>query len=563
MHQMCESNYYDEGNGKLSQFVKTPGMSDAEEANRRMEDDAEIVEKHLQMVANANQDKIAREKSIIPLFGPDRKLFETNKNKNRGEFTLSKIDPLLLSILSHRRPHAGKTEEKFIERWIDTVEGMKVDGFGNRYIRIGDAPVLWSCHTDTVHSDEGYQKIHVTDEWVHLAKKERNGGRGWRNCLGADDGSGIYLCLKMIERQIPGLYVFHRGEEIGGLGSGWAAVHAEDDFFEDISMAIALDRKGYDSVITYQGSRCCSNKYAQALADQLGGEFKPDSTGLFTDTANYTSIIPECTNLSVGYFRQHGPQEVQNYKFLDVLLEKLCEIDIEALPIERDVNDHGYSYGGYYDRSTFKSKFDSDTWDRPKATSKTNSVSIDGDDDNFYQDDNFDYDPKTNVYTPKKSIHSHNVITTGGVGDNYNGREYDALDPWDDDPNNPDQYEAARRIHPEEPINLTESWVNAMNRDTAYEQDDEFEAPNDPNSEETQHRFRMFETAAREFPAMIADMLYEQNITLQEIVEMDPWVAAALLMNTDVDEEYLSACIEDELENVGYPDGVDIDDPAY
>lgn len=547
---MREPNYYDEGNGRLSQFVKNQSNYGS---------DSEIVERHLGMIQQANQEKIAREKSLvplynsahgedpyntpkkIPLFGPDREFIQ----KESGKFTLNKIDSLLLGILSHRRPHASQTEEKFIEHYIDSIDDMKVDGYGNRYIRIGDAPVLWSCHTDSVHTDIGYQKIHVEDDWVYLAKKERKANRGYRNCLGADDGAGIYLCLKMIEREIPGLYVFHRGEEVGGLGSSWAASNADMDFFKGITMAIALDRKGYDSVITFQGRRCCSNVFAQALADQLGGSFKPDSTGLFTDTANYTGIIPECTNLSVGYFRQHGPSEVQNYKFLDALLEQLCALRIHELPIERNISDldydygknYGYSYGGNYtygyggnynydygrigvDRSTYRSKFDSENY---------------GDGDN----DNFDYNPETKIYTPKKRIHEYGVDVSGGSDAVYNGEEYD---PWDDDDNNPDNWETAERIE----ADVSEAWVEAIARDTAHEDDTTNKKPN--------HRFTMFKTAAQHFPAMIADLLAEQNVTLQEFVELDPWAAAAILAQTDIDEEHLAACIDDEIYNNGYPD---------
>jgi len=529
--------------------------------------DEKIVEAHLKMIADSSKHKNESEKDsvnrVISMFGPDRKMLdgaESDKNK-AGEFTLSKLDPLLLSILSHRRPHAGETEEKFIASWIDTIAGMKVDGFGNRYIRIGDSPVMWSCHTDTVHTDEGYQAVHVTDDFVHLTKKERKGNRGWRACLGADDGAGIYLCIKMIEREIPGLYVFHRGEEIGGLGSGWAAVHAEPDFFEGITMAIALDRKGYDSVTTYQGPRCCSNKFAQALADQLGGEFKPDSTGLFTDTANYTSLIPECTNLSVGYFRQHGPQEVQNYKFLDALLEQLCELNIKELPIDRDVSDHDYAWDAHYgfSGSNYVSQFDRETdkrtWDRDTTYTGTQSTLA-------QSDENFDYDPDTNTYTHKsdRRTHEYPLREAGGMGDEYNGSEYDPMDPWDDDPNNPDQYEAAKRIEVDAQEDITEAWVTAMHRDKANE--DDLVILNDPDSIENQHRFKMFKVACQEFPAMIADILYEQNVTLQEFIELDPWAAAAILMETDLDEEDLAAFIEDEIEHTSFK-GDPNDDPAF
>jgi hypothetical protein len=173
--------------------------------------------------------------------------------------------------------------------------------------------------------------------------------------------------------------------------------------------------------------------------------------------------------------------------------------------------------------------------------------------------DKFDYDPDTNTYTynPDKKIQEYpeTTISTGGLGDDYNGSEYDPHDPWDDDPNNPDQYEGAKRIEVGDSDDISDAWANAIERDTANE--------SDPDSMENQHRFKMFKVACQEFPGMIAEMLCEQNITMQEMVELDPWAAAALLMDTDIDEEDLAACIDDEIELNGYPQGSPDDDPAF
>jgi len=103
-----------------------------------------------------------------------------------------------------------------------------------------------------------------------------------------------------------------------------------------VRAAIALDRKGYRSVITHQGSRCCSDTFAHSLADGLSLGMGLDDTGLFTDTANYTHLIPECTNLSVGYERQHTAKESLDVAFLCRLLDSLLHLDTTELVIERD-----------------------------------------------------------------------------------------------------------------------------------------------------------------------------------------------------------------------------------
>lgn len=240
---------------------------------------------------------------------------------------------LLLDMMTHRRPHGSKSEKAFSRQYLDPL-GCRADGFGNRILRIGTAPVMWSSHVDTVHRAGGTQLLRVQDGTVSLHRGSKSSGSK-SNCLGADDTAGIWLMVEMIRRGVEGLYVFHRGEEVGGLGSSFIA-DKTPELLRGIDFAIALDRKGYDSVITHQGGRCCSDKFAGELSRQLGMGFKPDDTGLFTDTANYTGLVSECTNLSVGYHMQHGPREWQDITFLEELLEALCTLDVSALPVCRD-----------------------------------------------------------------------------------------------------------------------------------------------------------------------------------------------------------------------------------
>ena len=229
---------------------------------------------------------------------------------------------------------------------------VEIDTYGNLYKVIGESNILWSCHTDTVHKKEGRQKITVKDSYVELAPTERTS-----NCLGADCTTGVFIMTEMIKANIPGLYVFHREEECGGGGSTFfSTVHT--DLLKNINIAIAFDRRGTTSVITHQFERCCSNTFATSLANQLPG-FKLDDTGVFTDTANYTRVVSECTNVSVGYHQEHTIGECQDLNHLQELISLMISLDPTKLVIERDpsvVGDygrnswgHGAVYGGYDD----------------------------------------------------------------------------------------------------------------------------------------------------------------------------------------------------------------------
>jgi hypothetical protein len=250
-----------------------------------------------------------------------------------------------------RRPAYGSGVESFCKRYLDSIPGMQTDKAGNRIMRIGASPVMWSSHTDTVHKAEGIQKVAYGDGVLSLAAGEDS------NCLGADDSAGVWIMRQMIQRKVSGLYIFHAAEEVGGHGSEYIARETAE-LVDGIHYAIALDRKGYDSVVTHQfAGRCASDSFAEALALRLGGGFACDSGGTFTDSANYMDLIPECSNLSVGYAGAHSPAESLDVSFCARLLESLCALDVSTLPVSREAGASDYGrfddYPPWYeDKST-------------------------------------------------------------------------------------------------------------------------------------------------------------------------------------------------------------------
>jgi hypothetical protein len=265
----------------------------------------------------------------------------------------------LHEMLTYPRYASSHYEQQFIEKFIDTLPGVEADGYGNRHVKIGDCGVLWSSHTDSVHSLKDRRQVVVKRDGKLMLKDPKSA-----DCLGADCGTGVWLMRHMILRGVPGHYVFHREEEVGAFGAEWLAKHDNRHLLDGIYAAIALDRKGYHSVITCQGARTASDAFARSVAAQLGGDYKPDDTGLFTDTKKYRDFIPECSNISVGYFNQHSGQEVQDVVFAGELLDKLCAFDTTALTIERDpaaVEEYYPAYGGR--RYSWTDHYDADMYD--------------------------------------------------------------------------------------------------------------------------------------------------------------------------------------------------------
>lgn len=259
----------------------------------------------------------------------------------------------LFEILAWSRPHNSEIEQRFCREFLDKVPGMERDGFGNRYLRVGkDSTVLWSCHVDTVAKEGRLNALDYDAASGTLALKNGKAGQS----LGADDGAGVWMMLEMIRGGKPGLYVFHRGEEKGCLGSKWVAQNAPE-LLAGIQMAIAFDRAGTRDIITHQAyGQCCSDAFAEALAAALNADewtafkFRPDPTGIYTDTNEYLRLVPECTNVSVGYESNHGPRETLDVWHVEDLLGAVLRLDVEALVVERDPADSwldDYGMGGW------------------------------------------------------------------------------------------------------------------------------------------------------------------------------------------------------------------------
>lgn len=162
---------------------------------------------------------------------------------------------------------------------------------------------------------------------------------GKASVLGADDAAGVYTLTEMIAAGVPGRYLFFVGEECGGIGSSRYVLNNPD---YQSNMVVSFDRKALSSVITHQGGyRTCSDEFATALSSALNlqepsFEYRPDSSGVYTDSKEFAHIVPECTNISVGYYNEHTTRELLDLPHLLALTQACIKLDWSALPIRRD-----------------------------------------------------------------------------------------------------------------------------------------------------------------------------------------------------------------------------------
>ena len=222
-------------------------------------------------------------------------------------------------------------------------KGYKEDGLGNYYLEIGDKPsTMFTCHLDTASGT--HQRVNHVQDGNYIKTDGTS-------ILGADDKAGMTVILYMIENKIPGLYYFFIGEERGCIGSGRLSEKwYQYDFSNYIKKIVSFDRRGTDSVINEQlFSVCCSDEFAIELSTQLNMansefRFSPDPTGIYTDSAKFTDLVPECTNISVGYYNEHTTHETQDIDFLRKLCRAVCQVDWENLPVVRDPMEYDFNY---------------------------------------------------------------------------------------------------------------------------------------------------------------------------------------------------------------------------
>lgn len=262
------------------------------------------------------------------------------------------IKETFIGLTKQTYPHGS--EEELIGL---LPKDLKKDEFGNLWIQIGEETnCMFTSHLDTASHD----KVCVT----HVFKDNFIGTDG-TSILGADDKAGVTIMLYMIQNKVPGLYYFFLGEERGCIGSKKLANKMKIEKFESIKKVISFDRRGVDSVITFQSSsRCCSEEFAKELSRQLNEgsrleksidlnfNYDCDPTGVYTDSYQFMGIFPECTNISVGYYSEHTKSEKQDILHLEKLAKTCLLIDWENLPVKRDPNEEeivSYNRWGNYD----------------------------------------------------------------------------------------------------------------------------------------------------------------------------------------------------------------------
>ena len=202
-----------------------------------------------------------------------------------------------------------KGMRKFITKWIkENCHNTMVakDEMGNLYVTKGKAetfPCL-VAHMDQVQKShpidfEALETEDIIFGFSH-AKKQYFG-------LGADDKSGIWVCLKCLEKYDAIKVVFFVQEEIGCVGSQKAVM----SFFDNCRYVLQIDRKGSSDLITNIGgwTPLCSMEFVDAVKPEIFG-YK-EEVGMMTDVEvlKENGLRVSAVNISCGYYNPHTDNE--------------------------------------------------------------------------------------------------------------------------------------------------------------------------------------------------------------------------------------------------------------
>lgn len=251
----------------------------------------------------------------------------------------------LLNILKRRRCSYSKDQLDWFMPMLEDVLKSKMepawlqDEYGNVFVLIDDgtrnSDVAFTSHLDTVAGSKAperhLQDVMLSPDGVLYLKHDT-----LAHCLGADDGAGIYIMLEMIRHGVPGRYCFFQDEEVGRVGSEFSAKDSTG-FWTGVTHMISFDRRGAGVISSQLSGRCCSDTFAHEMARRLGRPADAVQSGIYTDSASFMHLIPECTNIGVGYADEHTQDETLDLNILSDLLEKAIKPETWAdLPIHRE-----------------------------------------------------------------------------------------------------------------------------------------------------------------------------------------------------------------------------------
>lgn len=209
--------------------------------------------------------------------------------------------------------HAVSGNEKPVAEYVipkltKLMDAVYQDAYGNVLAekKVGNgrgATILLSAHMDTVKGVLADRKLVFGEDTITSDK----------GALGADDRAGIAIIFAVL-RNIKKLKFngtikvsFSREEEIGVVGAG----KIDPKFYEDVDLAIVVDRRGNRDIVVGCGMAYCSDNvgnFMQEVGAMIDMDWKCIEGGI-SDAIVFAENGINAINLSAGYYGEHTDKE--------------------------------------------------------------------------------------------------------------------------------------------------------------------------------------------------------------------------------------------------------------
>ena len=258
-----------------------------------------------------------------------------------------------------------KRMAKFITKTLQKDGlGYSKDKYGNIYVTKGEADLYPTmvCHIDTVHDINDNVRIVQTGDKMFAIDST--------NChrigIGGDDKVGIYITLCCLRKFDNFKAVFFLDEEVGCVGSS----QAEFKFFDDSTIVLQCDRRGYaDFVTNISGTKLSDDKFIDSIQDILDNYRFVTCNGGITDVGEIAENNDvQVANMSCGYYEPHTDNEYIIITEVEKVKRMCMEIFNRTIDtrytMDKDSRVSYYSYGydynswgyGGYDRVMHNTK---------------------------------------------------------------------------------------------------------------------------------------------------------------------------------------------------------------
>ena len=191
-------------------------------------------------------------------------------------------------------------------RGVPVCGTMVTDRHNNVYIRKGDPGIVpfVAAHLDSVQNDCAESIVRREGRLFGLNKQ------GQRVGIGADNKTGIYVCLELLEKFDDIGVVLFASEEIGCVG----AKNAPEEWFKDAGYLIEFDCPGKGLVSYTSGGERMFANHGEFIKKSAPVMKKHGLTRWQHHPLSDVQVVRQrfhfsCLNLSSGYYNWHQPDE--------------------------------------------------------------------------------------------------------------------------------------------------------------------------------------------------------------------------------------------------------------